>query len=195
MSTFVLKNVVLSYPHLVNPNDKIQNSDGKGVYTACLLIDKNDKQVDQLNTIIKEEAKRALQKKWEGKAPKQVSPLKDGDGTKDNGESYGDECKNRWILNVKANEQPRMVDEFKKPCYDERKFYPGCRVHVQLSMYGYNVNGKKGLTTKIVNVMWAGDDVRLGGDMSPEEAFADIPTATPTVETTTDFGLQDDLPF
>ena len=195
MSTFVLKNVVLSYPHLVNPNGKILSADEKPVYTACLLIDKSDtKQVEQLNAIIKEEAKRALQKKWEGKQPKQYSPLKDGDGVKDNGESYGNECKNRYILNVKANEQPRMVDEFKKSCYDERKFYPGCRVHVQLNMYGYNVNGKKGLTTKIINVMWAGDDVRLGGDMTPEEAFADIPTAT--VESpVSDFGLQDDLPF
>lgn len=194
MSTFVLKNVVLSYPHLIEANPQQLTADGKPIYTACLLIDKSDsKQIQDFNLAIKQEAQKAMQKTWQNIAPKNYSPLKDGDGVKENGNSYGEECKGRYILNVKAYEKPCMVDEFKKACYDSRKFYPGCRVHAQVSIYGYNVNGKKGITAKIINVMWAGDDKRLGGYQTPEEAFEGIPIAT--VNDINAFGLQDDLPF
>ena len=200
MSTFLLKNVVLSYPYLANANPKQVSNEGKPLYTACLLIDKDDKkypnQLQELNLAIRTEAQKAMQNIWQNVAPKNYSPLKDGDGVKENGNHYGAECKERFLLNVKSTRKPHLVDEFKKPVKDEvEKFYPGCRIHAEINLFAYNMNGKKGITARIVNVMFAGHDKRLGGDKTPEEAFADIPTATEPLENTLDFGLSEDLPW
>ena len=201
MAKCVLRNVTIAFVNLVKPKPVGINNDLK--HSVCLLFKKDgsdEQNLKILNLTVRETAQAGLSKKWNNVAPKNYSPVKDGDGVDSNGNPYKGILVGHYFLNASSKERPGIVDEFKVACLDEKKFYPGCKVNISLDFYAYNANGKKGITARIVNVMWAGDGQRLGGDPTPEEDFADIPSATkPTAETAPqdkiDFGLDEDLPF
>lgn len=197
MARFVLKNVVIVFPKLFTP---VPDQSGKLRYSTVALIAKDDPQLKNLNLAIRETAQKAMTKKWNNIAPKSYSPLKDGDGVDGNGNPYISTFHGFYFLNVSATEKPGIVDEYKTNCEDPKKFYPGCHCHISIDLFGYQVSGKKGISARLVNIMWASDGTRLGGDPTPEEDFADIPVSTkPASEVppqdSLDFGLDENLPF
>ena len=194
---FVFFFVRVDYPHFLTAY-KSEFQD-KAKYGCVILISKEDtEQIKNLNLFLKQIAQWAMSEKWNNIKPptENLNPLKDGDGVKRNGLPYPESYKGHYILNCSTLNAPGVLDEYGKRVIDENKFYRGCVCNLSLEFFAYNKNGNKGISSRLVNVMFAGDGERLGGDLSPEEEFASFAKATPSpTDNVDDFGVVDELPF
>ena len=193
---FVLTNVKIDYPHFLTPYKS--DFQDKAKYGCVILIDKQDtEQIKNLNLFLKQIAQWAMSEKWNNIKPptENINPLKDGDGVKRNGLPYSESYKGHYILNCSSTNAPGLRDEYKKEVTDEKKFYRGCFCHISVDFFAYNKNGNKGISTRLVNVMFVKDGERLGGDPTADEDFASFPVATPAPAENIDFGISDELPF
>ena len=175
MSTRITTGKVrLSYPHLAEPRDSKDGGDPK--YSATLLIPKSD-------TVTLTKVKQAIQEAAEvyktkngasSLPPKPSTTLHDGDGLKDNGEEYGDECKGCYVITVNSKQQPLCIDLAKREIDDiERDLYPGCYVRASINFKGYNFNGKKGITAYLNGVQKIAEGEPLSATVSTVADFDD----------------------
>ena len=192
---FVLTNVRIDYPHFLTPYKS--DFQDKEKYSCVILIDKKDtEQLKNLNLFLKQIAQWAMTERWNNiKPPEGFMPLRDGDALRKGGTPYPESYQGYYILNCSSTNAPGLRDEYKKEVTDERKFYPGCVCHISVDFFAYNKNGNKGITTRLVNVMFVRDGERLGGDPTADEDFASFPVATPAPAEDMDFGISDELPF
>ena len=192
---FVLTNVRVDYPHFLTPFKSDFQDQPK--YSCVILIDKKDTdQLKNLNLFLKQIAQWAMAERWNNiKPPEGFMPIKDGDGLRKQGSPYPESYKGHYVINCSSTNAPGVWDEYKKTVTDEKKFYPGCVCHIAVDFFAYNKNGNKGISTRLVNVMYVKDGERLGGDPTPEEDFASFPVATPVFVEDMDFGISDELPF
>lgn len=165
--------VRIGYVHLLQPY-AMPGQDEK--YSCQIIIPKEDTQTKALlDNAIEEAKERGLSGSWNGQAPPIIpTPLHDGDGTKENGEPYRDECKGSWVMSVSAdvNHKPSVVDLQLQPIIDPNEIYSGMYGRVNVNFYPYLYNGKKGVGVGLNHVQKTRDGEPLGGNsVTLEEAF------------------------
>ena len=115
-----------SYAHVFEPSTPPGGGEAK--YQITMLIPKSD--VNTYNAVVAEmnrALQEGLQKTFGGQMPARPSmPLYDGDGTKQNGEPWGEECRGHWVLRASSRTRPSVVDINIQPILDPNAFYSGC---------------------------------------------------------------------
>ena len=159
--------VRLSYVNLFQPRE---DQNGKRKYSVTLLIPKSDTEtLKKINDAIQAAAKIGLDGNWNGTMPPQLpTPIHDGDGVRESGEPFGDECKGHWVMTASANENhpPEVVDQQLNKVLDATAVYSGCYARVFLNFYPYgggNTTYKKGVGVGLGPVQKVADGEVLGG--------------------------------
>lgn len=154
----VIGEVRLSFVHVWEPN---QN----GKYSVtCLLPKTNADAVAKLQEIMAEAEDAGITKKWNGKKPAKVhSPVHDGDGTKENGEPFGDECKGMWVFTATSKDKPQIVGLDKHPITDQSEVYSGCYANVCINAGAYSYQGKNGIGLYLEPIQKTRDGESFGG--------------------------------
>lgn len=169
--------VRISFPSLFTPTAR-KESDTKKYSLTILLPKSNKKMVAALNKAIKDAEQEAKDKKFNGKLPPKVKhPIWDGDGYRENGEEFGEECKGHYVFTATTNEQwPPDVKAGRDghPASPD-EIYAGCYGWVSVNFAGYNYEGKKGIGAYLQNFWKTKDGEPLAGRrMTAEEDFADV---------------------
>ena len=94
--------------------------------------------------------------------PKPNNTLHDGDGMRDSGEPYGPECKGCYVITVSSKQKPVIVDAFRNEVTDPGEVYSGCYGRASINFYGYNSNGKKGISAGLLAVQKLHDGEPFG---------------------------------
>jgi len=160
---------------------RLNELSGKEEFSMTLLVPKTDKAT---LASIKKAQEEAIALKWQGKPPVGLQlPLHDGDGEKPNGGEYGPECANHWVLNVKSNRRPGIVDREMNEIIDPNEFISGDYCRVSLGAYAYD-NKRRGVAFGLNNIQVLDKGDPLGGSRTrPEDDFGRVP------------GSDDDLDF
>lgn len=163
MSTKVVTGKVrFSYCHIFEPQEPQGGGDPK--YSVTLLIPKSD-------TVTLEKIKAARTAARENFCSRNganalplnpVHTLKDGDGTRDNGDPFGPECKGCWVITVSSKQKPVIVDNFRNPIIDPGEVYSGCYGRAAINFFGYNTSGKKGISAGLLSIQKLSDGEPFG---------------------------------
>ena len=175
--------VRLSYCNVFQPRE---NMNGKKEYSVTLLIPKSDTAtLQKINDAIQAAAQKGMDGAWGGAMPPQLpTPIHDGDGVKESGEPYGDECKGHWVLSARSNENhpPEVVDQNLNKILDQTAVYSGCYAHVYINFYPYgggNTGFKKGVGCGLGPIQKVADGEPLGGSApSASSVFGKVPMGT-----------------
>lgn len=159
--------VRLSYCNIFQPREDMS---GKKKYSVTLLIPKTDTAtLQKINDAIQAATQKGMDGTWGGAMPPQLPiPLHDGDGVKENGEAYGDECKGHWVITASANENhpPEVVDQNLNKILDQTAVYSGCYAHVYINFYPYGggtTGFRKGIGCGLGPIQKVADGEALGG--------------------------------
>ena len=179
-TTITVGEARLSYVHLFEPYSSMAGQDPK--YSVTVLIPKSNTAAKrQIDDAIEAAKQIGIQNKWGGQAPAVVATtIHDGDGVKQNGEAYGDECRGHWVLNCNANatHPPKIVNLARQPIIDQSEVYSGMYGWVNINFFPYFNSLKKGIGCGLNAVMKTRDGEPLGGSApSVDEAFANVPQA------------------
>lgn len=164
MSTKVTTGKVrFSFCHLFEPQPS--KDGGKDKYGVTLLIPKSDKDtLAKFKAAIDEAATRYREKNGPKSLPAKFNTtLHDGDGVRESGEPYGDECKGCYVITATTQKKPVCYDKFKNEIDDPDEIYSGCYGRAVINFSGYNYSGKKGVSAYLVSVMKLHDGEQLGG--------------------------------
>lgn len=175
ISTKVLTGVVrLSYANLTSPRASSKGGDPK--YSVTLLIPKTDTAtIKDIEFSMKAAYEDGVSKKWGGAHPKQNSLLHDGDGMRDSGLPYGDECKGHYVLTASSKNKPQVVGIDNIKCeLAPNDIYSGMYARVTLNFFPYDTEGSKGVGCGLGNVMKTADGEPLSGGASAASDFADV---------------------
>ena len=149
----------LSYVHLFKPHAAVQGQEEK--YSTTILIDKRDTKTKlKIDAAIKAAEEYGISDRWGGVRPVKInSPLKDGDGTKEDGTPYGDECKGCWVINAsaKVDYPPQVVN--------------GIYANVSINFYHYAYMNKRGIGVGLGNVQKIKDGESLAGGRNAQQDF------------------------
>ena len=184
MNTAVVTGKVrLSYVSLFEPRESQNGGDAK--YSATILLPKGDTDtMNRIQTAINAAAQEGINKKWGGQQPAKIDiPLRDGDGVRPNGEAFGDECKGCWVFTASSRTRPGVVDQRVQPILDSTQVYSGMYAHVDINLYPYNSNGKKGIGFGLNNVQKVADGEPFTSRRSAQAAFTAVaapPQGAPT---------------
>ena len=108
------------------------------------------------------------------KLPAQLkSTLHDGDGPRESGDDFGDECRGCWVMTVSSLQQPVIVDANKVPITDPKELYSGCYGRAILNFYVYDYMGKKGISAGLNGIMKLHDGEPLGGGVVTDSDWDD----------------------
>jgi hypothetical protein len=163
-----------SYPHLFQPHAVTEG--GAEKYSVTLLIPKSDKEtVGKISDAIAAAEKRGVSEKWGGKLPKVLrTPLWDGDGVRQNGDDFGDECKGHYVMTASSVMKPGIVDKNVEAIIDPAEIYAGMYGRVTLNFFPYEFNGNRGVGCGLNNVQKMADGESLGGMSSPTNDFTKL---------------------
>lgn len=163
MSTKVVTGKVrFSFCHLFEAQEPQGGGDPK--YSVTLLIPKSD-------TVTLGKIKDAMAEardnfcKRNGASALPVKPnhtLHDGDGVRDSGDPYGPECKGCYVITVSSKQKPVIVDNFRNEITDPGEVYSGCFGRAAINFYGYNSNGKKGISAGLLSIQKLSDGEPFG---------------------------------
>lgn len=184
------KNTRIAFPELFVPRPATAEIDANK-YTVMVLIPKTEK-----DTIAKIQAgiKEALATKFKKEPVDWNTPLKDGDKYYQNKVDSADPAdeeaakktydyyRGHYYLNLKSNDQPKVVDRGLQPVLDAGLVKSGDYAVVSFNLSAYDTAGNKGVGSYINVVQWVktGDSIGGGNAMSglvalddeDEEAFA-----------------------
>ena len=175
--------VRLSYCNLVTPNTSSKDPNAVPKYSVTLLIPKADAAVKaNIDSSIEAAAIAAQSKIWGGvRPPVMPIPVHDGDGVRENGTPFGDECKGCWVITASSKNKPQVVSQ--NDIHTEllpQDIYSGMYARVTINFFGYNRAGRRGIGCGLGNVMKTRDGEVLGGFVSAASDFAEIgQTVTP----------------
>lgn len=159
-----------SYVYVYEP--RINDLSGKTEYSMVALIPKSDTKCKQA---LDAAVAAAIEYKWPGKKPPRVdNPVRDGDGEKPRGGEYGEECKGHWVLNLKSNSKPDIVDGSLNPLMDKNEFQSGDYCRVSISAYGYDQSGNRGISFGLNNIQVLRKGDSLGGTTRATDDFEAI---------------------
>lgn len=200
MSQFVIRDVILSYPELFEMKAIKGNDNSRECYSCTVLIPKtNTAAVQQVQQAMQEVFGAAQADKLKGYSYEHIKKaFYDGDGVRNSGKEFGEECKGHWVLTAKSyNYAPGVVDEHCNPVMDKSKVYSGVVANVDLSCYAYKAPTAAGLTFGLSNVQVLGKGERIGATVrSATEAFgAPTPNMADMAGTTVQYDPQTGQPI
>ena len=169
--------VRLSYAHLSEPYANPQTQGAKPKYSVTLLIPKTDTTTyNDIMNAIAAATNEAVNKVWNGvKPPVPKIPLWDGDGVRQSGLPFGDECKGHWVMTASSTQRPQVVDQSNINVeLDPRDAYSGMYARVTIRFFGYSNSGNKGIGCGLGNIMKTRDGEPLAGGASAATDFAGI---------------------
>lgn len=170
----LIKNARLSYCALTEP--RAPQNGGEAKYSVTLLIPKTDVATKaDIDASIRAAMAAGRDKTWKGVMPPQPHiPIHDGDGVRESGEPYGEECKGCWIVTASSKQKPEVVDSTLNPIINASDIYSGMYAHVTVRFFAYANSGNKGIGCGLGNVMKTADGEPLGGHTNAATDFADI---------------------
>ena len=172
MATKVVTGKVrFSFCHIFEPQEP-QGGDPK--YSVMLLIPKADKEtLAKIKQAMDEARENFCKRNGANALPvKYNHTLHDGDGVRDSGDPYGPECKGCYVITVSSKQKPVIVDNMRNPVTDPGEVYSGCYGRASINFYGYNSNGKKGVSAGLLSVQKLHDGEPFGTVGSADD-FAD----------------------
>ena len=143
---------------------QVPTGGGDPKYSVTLLIPKTDTATKaKIDQAMQEAAELFRQKNGTASIPAKFNhTLHDGDGLRDSGEAYGPECKGHWVITVSSKRPPVIVDAEKQEIVDPNEVYSGCYGRACINFYGYNSNGKKGVSAGLLSVQKLADGEPFG---------------------------------
>lgn len=160
-----------SYVHVFQP--RTPDNGGEPKYSVTLLIPKSD--AATLNCIYAEieRAKQdGAQKAFGGNIPPQCrTPIYDGDGYRQSGEAFGEECRGCMVITASAKQQPVVVGLDMQNIINPAELYSGCYIRANINFFAYNSNGNKGIGCGLNAVQKIEDGEPLTMRVSAQEAF------------------------
>ena len=159
MSTKVVTGKVrLSFPALFEP---VSFENGPAKYSVMLLIPKSDKKtIGKIREAEEEAKKNGVSTKWNGKMPKEIrSIIKDGDESADD----FPEREDMWVMTVRTDRKPQVVDAQLNPVLDLAEVYSGVYGRVSINAYPYLFAKQAGVSFGLNNVQIVADGEPLGG--------------------------------
>lgn len=165
--------VRFSYVYLFTP--RASQDGGPAKYSVTLLIPKSDKATLAKIKTATDAAKTAFMNRNNGKKlpANLTSTIHDGDGTRDNGEEYGPECKGCYVVTVSSTNPPVIVDSFKNPITDPTELYSGCYGRAIINFYVYDYMGKRGISAGLNGIMKLHDGEPLAGGVVTDSDWDD----------------------
>lgn len=163
MATKVVTGKVrLSYVNIFEP--RASQGDGEEKYSVTLLIPKSDTStLEKIKAAIVEARENFVAKKGTNSLPaKPNHTLHDGDGVRESGDPYGPECKGCYVITVSSKQKPVIVDAFRNEITDQGEVYSGCYGRAAINFYGYNSNGKKGISAGLLSIQKLHDGEPFG---------------------------------
>ncbi len=167
----IVPNVRLSYMQVFAPRlNKLREEEE---FSAVLLIPKEPTPgfcQDPLGTLkdIRETINRAAKAKFKEVPKKLETCLLDGDTETDN---EGDpKHPGYWFISTRAKKDypPILLDAARKPVIDAKEWVSGDWGNCKLSFYGYDFEGKKGVSTSLRAIQFTKKDTPFGTDQSFE---------------------------
>lgn len=167
MSKVITGKVRFSYVALLNPRNDLN---GNSKYSVTALLPKSDIQTKQaIDAAIAQAIEEGRNGKWNGVVPPVVpTPIHDGDGVKDSGEPYGDECRGCWVFTASTNAdptkpRPEIVGPDLQPIMSATEVYSGMYGRVSVNFAPYFSAGKRGIGCYLNNVQKLEDGEPLAG--------------------------------
>lgn len=163
MATKVVTGKVrFSYANIFEAKAPVNGGDPK--YSVTLLIPKSDTAtLGKIKTAMQEAADKFREKNGAASLPAKFShTLHDGDGERDSGEPYGEECKGCYVITVSSKQKPVIVDAFRNEITDPAEVYSGCYGRASINFYGYNQSGKKGISAGLLSIQKLHDGEPFG---------------------------------
>lgn len=175
IATKVLTGVVrLSYANLVTPREGQNGGDPK--YSVTLLIPKSDTATKaDIEASMKAAYEEGVSKKWGGAHPQMKQILWDGDGLRQSGLPFGEECKGHWVITASSKQKPQVVGIDNVNCeLAPSDIYSGMYARVTINFFPYDTAGSKGVGCGLGNVMKTADGEPLSGGASAASDFAEV---------------------
>ena len=146
-----------------------------------LLIPKTDVATKaDIDAAIQAATAAGVGKSWGGvRPPVLATPIHDGDGVRQSGEPFGDECRGHWVMTASSKQKPQVVDSTLSEIINQSDIYSGMYARVTVRFFTYNSNGKKGVGCGLGNVMKVADGEPLSGHASAESDFAGLAQPAP----------------
>lgn len=163
MSTKVVTGKVrFSFCNIWEP--KAPQGGGEAKYSVTLLIPKSDTAtVEKIKAAMAEARDNFCKRNGASALPiKPNHTLHDGDGVRDSGDPYGPECKGCYVITVGSKNKPVIVDNMRNPVTDPGEVYSGCYGRASINFYGYNSNGKKGISAGLLSIQKLHDGEPFG---------------------------------
>lgn len=160
-----------SYTYVFQP--QVPKDGGEPKYSVTMLIPKSDVATYQaVQAEINQALQAGVQKAFNGQMPsKPMLPIHDGDGTRKDGDPFGEECRGCWVLKASSKTRPAVVDINIQPIIDPNAFYSGCYARASINFFAYNVNGNKGIGCGLNNIQKIADGEPLSGRPTAEDDF------------------------
>lgn len=167
--------VRLSYVHLFTPYANQPGQEPK--FSATILLPKSDIATKQrIDMAINAAIQVGVSSKWNGVRPPQMKiPIWDGDGVRQNGEPFQQECKGHWVFTASSKQQQAIVDMNLNPIINQSEVYSGMYARVNINFFPFSSNGNRGIGCGLGPVQKIGDGEPLGGQVTAEAAFGDAP--------------------
>ena len=190
--------VRLSYAHLTQPYANPKQPGAKPKYSVTLLIPKTDVATKMdIEQSIEAAAQDAVAKKWGGFRPPQLkSVLHDGDGVRQDGTPFGEECKGHWVLTASSEQPPQVVGMDNINCQlAPQDIYSGMYARVTVRFFGYANSGNKGVGCGLGNVLKTRDGEPLSGGASAASDFAGIGQSVAPIQGANAYGTAPAYPI
>ena len=173
MATKVITGKVrFSFVNIFEPKE--DNNGGNPKYSVTLLIPKSDTvTMGKIKEAMSEARENFCKRNGATALPQKPNhTLHDGDGVRDSGDPYGPECKGCYVITVSSKQKPVIVDSFRNQITDPAEVYSGCYGRAAINFYGYNANGKKGISAGLLSIQKLHDGEPFGTVGSADD-FAD----------------------
>lgn len=151
-----------SYANIFEP--QAPQGGGEPKYSVTLLVPKSDTAtVEKMKAAMAEARENFCKRNGASALPaKPNHTLKDGDGTRDSGDPYGPECKGCYVITVSSKQKPVIVDSFRNPVTDPSEVKSGDYGRAAINFFGYNANGKKGISAGLLSIQKLHDGEPFG---------------------------------
>jgi hypothetical protein len=155
--------VRFSYAYLFEARASQQGGDD-AKYSVTLLIPKTDTEtLGKIKQAMQEARDNFCNRNGANAIPAKFNhTMHDGDGLRDSGEPYGEECKGHYVITVSSKQKPVIVDRVGNEILDASEVYSGCYGRASINFYGYNTNGKKGVSAGLLAVQKLADGEPFG---------------------------------
>jgi hypothetical protein len=172
----ILQNVRLSYLTVFKPRMNALRKVEE--YSTVLLIPKEPNTFcpDPVGNLkgIRETILVALKEKFKEIPRKYETCLLDGDVETDNDGEF--KHPGYWFIATRAGAEypPVLIDSKRQPVIDAKDWVSGDWGNVKLSFFGYEFEGKKGVSTSLRAIQFTRKDEPFGSNQSPEATAAEF---------------------